>query len=198
MASVANVPNLTNWNVASAVASSGVLMWTDRIWGQNRLAGNKPRIVAACVKDSYGFLLVVACSQKFSFGHHVSNSSDPFDTYNVNGNNFSVNGYSYVISYNSRSGITFEYGFYSTQNEARAALNAAMLPQYKAVTYRLTNCTGSPTPAQAEIGTTLSIALTPSNGFAFLEPTADIYVTNNGTRIQSTFSNGTLSFVVPE
>lgn len=81
---------------------------------------------------------------------------------------------------------------YSTQEEAETALGINI-----PITYRLTNCTAPSAPQYATTGDTVTIDFTFPSGYSIVNPNSDVYVTNNGVIVPSTYSNGVLTFVMP-
>lgn len=67
----------------------------------------------------------------------------------------------------------------------------------KPITYRLTNCTAPSAPQAATAGATVSVQLQFAEGYDIVNPTSDIYVTDNGVIVPSVYSNGTLTFTMP-
>lgn len=84
---------------------------------------------------------------------------------------------------------------YDTKSDAIAALKGRV-ETGDPITYRLTNCTAPNAPEGARSGNTVTVTLVPDTGFAFIND-SDILVTNNGITVQSTFSNGVLTFTMP-
>ena len=64
------------------------------------------------------------------------------------------------------------------------------------IEYRLTNCEAPGAPTRAYQGRVVTVNFEPSENFGFLSA-ADVYVTNNGVPIESTFSGNTLTFTMP-
>lgn len=65
------------------------------------------------------------------------------------------------------------------------------------IVYRLTNCTAPSAPQSAVSGSIVNVNLQFPEGFGIINPENDVYVTNNGTRIASTYNNGLLTFTMP-
>lgn len=66
------------------------------------------------------------------------------------------------------------------------------------ITYRLTNASASSAPIEATVGDTVNVPLTFPEGYGIVNPSADAYVMNNGVLVPSTYSNGVLSFTMPD
>lgn len=66
------------------------------------------------------------------------------------------------------------------------------------ITYRLTNCTAPSAPTEAVIGDIVNISLQFTSGYGIVNPSSDVYVTNNGVVIPSQYSNGILTFTMPD
>lgn len=65
------------------------------------------------------------------------------------------------------------------------------------ITYRLTNCTAPSAPTEAVVGDNVTVIPSFSEGYGIVNP-SDIYVTCNGVTIPSTYSNGVLTFTMPD
>lgn len=65
------------------------------------------------------------------------------------------------------------------------------------ITYRPTNCSFSGAPTEATVGDTVVVPVTFPDGYGIVNE-SDIYVTNNGIVIPSTYTNGQLTFTMPE
>lgn len=66
------------------------------------------------------------------------------------------------------------------------------------ITYRLTNCSAPTAPQSARVGDTVTVPLQFTSGYGIVNPSSDIYVTNNGVIIPSQYSNGVLTFTMPD
>lgn len=92
----------------------------------------------------------------------------------------------------SRAGVDL----FDSYADAYTALSA-----YEAgypITYRLTNCTAPTAPTEAAVGTTVTVVPQFTSGYGVVNPSSDAYVTNNGVVIPSSYSNGTLTFTMPD
>lgn len=85
---------------------------------------------------------------------------------------------------------------YSSRNEALEAF-AAGIASYP-ITYRLTNCSAPTAPIEAMIGDTVEVTPSFSSNYGIINPMTDVYVMNNGVLIPSTWSNGVLTFTMPD
>ena len=89
-------------------------------------------------------------------------------------------------------------GVFSDAQSAKNAIRDLQLqPQTEPITYRLTNCSAPSAPTEAVPGTTVTVTLSPDQGFSFVNPSTDVYVTNNGTVVQSTLNGNVLTFTMP-
>lgn len=81
-----------------------------------------------------------------------------------------------------------------------AILNDGIIPIASSypITYRLTNCTASSAPVEALVGETVNVTFSFSDGYGFINPSTDVYVMNNGVLVPSNYSNGVLSFTMPD
>lgn len=66
------------------------------------------------------------------------------------------------------------------------------------ITYRLTNCVAPSAPVEATVGDTVNVPLVMQEGYEVITPSTDILVTNNGVAVPHTYSNGTISFTMPD
>ena len=93
------------------------------------------------------------------------------------------------------SNFTWNIRPYDTQQEAD---DAVMRGETGApINYNLRNCSAPGAPERADPGAQGSITLTANSGFEFLDPASDIYVTNNGVAVVSSYANGVLHFTMP-
>ncbi len=65
------------------------------------------------------------------------------------------------------------------------------------ITYRLTNCTAPDAPTRATVGATVNVDFSFPTGYGIVNPSTDVYVTNNGVVVPSTYANGILTFTMP-
>lgn len=66
------------------------------------------------------------------------------------------------------------------------------------ITYRLTNCTAPSAPTEAAVGDTVTVSPQFTSGYGIVNPSSDVYVMNNGVIVPSTWSNGVLTFTMPD
>lgn len=106
---------------------------------------------------------------------------------------FGENIYRY-LHFNLPSNFPFELETtnYATVNDFVSVVYAAY-----PITYRLTNCTAPSAPSEALVGDTVTVPLVFSEGYG-ISNTENVYVTNNGVLVPSTYSNGTLTFTMPD
>ena len=64
------------------------------------------------------------------------------------------------------------------------------------ITYRPTNCSFPNAPTEGVVDSTVVVPVTFPEGYGLVNE-ANIYVTNNGVVIPSTYSNGQLTFTMP-
>ena len=116
-------------------------------------------------------------------------------------------GIRYAVSYRALSStapIEVMAGAYNTPVEyntfADVLANETVLVYSDAypITYRLTNCTAPTAPAEAAVGDTVTVTPTFPTGYGVVNPATDAYVMNNGVLVPSTYSNGTLTFTMPD
>lgn len=65
------------------------------------------------------------------------------------------------------------------------------------ITYRLTNATTTG-PNEATVGDTVTVPLQFTTGYGIVNPATDVYVTSNGVAVPSQYSNGVLTFTMPD
>lgn len=65
------------------------------------------------------------------------------------------------------------------------------------ISYRLTNCSAPDAPQSANIGDTVNVNFTFPEGFGIVN-SSDVYVTNNGVVVPSSYANGRLTFTMPD
>ena len=82
------------------------------------------------------------------------------------------------------------------RNSASLAFSA-MLTGYP-ITYRLTNCSTPSAPMEAMVGDIVNVDVTFPQGYGIVNPSSDVYVTNNGVVVPSSYSNGRLTFTMPD
>lgn len=65
------------------------------------------------------------------------------------------------------------------------------------IVYRNTNCASSG-PTEASVGDVVQVSYSFPDGYGIVNPSTDIYVTNNGVVVPSSYVNGTLTFTMPD
>lgn len=88
------------------------------------------------------------------------------------------------------------YRIYNNLQECLVAMAGPLTPPYS-ITYRDTNCVSSG-PTEASVGDVVQVDYTFPDGYGIVNPSTDIYVTNNGVVVPSSYSNGTLTFTMPD
>lgn len=84
-------------------------------------------------------------------------------------------------------------GFETNGDMVNAFLNTTKYP----ITYRLTNASIDSAPTEAAAGEIVNASFTFPEGYGIVNTSSDIYVTNNGVLIPSTYVNGVLTFTMP-
>lgn len=117
--------------------------------------------------------------------------------------------YSYIIyyaisSFGGYSGGSIYYNnvpSYSTLEEALSAIDddvwSGSVPTQYPIQYQQTNCTLSG-PNEAAIGDTVTVSCTFPEGYGIANPSSSILVTNNGVVVDYTYSNGVITFTMPD
>lgn len=125
------------------------------------------------------------------------------NVYSIGNSHTSTLSVSYGTDYlytSQRFGIVYyvsDYPIYSNLETTLAALAGPIDNMYP-ITYRLTNCTAPSAPAEAAVGDTVNVPLVMQQGYDIVTPSTDIVVTNNGVAVPHTYSNGTISFTMPD
>lgn len=70
-------------------------------------------------------------------------------------------------------------------------------PSQYPIQYQQTNCTLSG-PDEAAVGDTVTVSCTFPEGYGIANPSSSILVTNNGVAIDYTYSNGVITFTMPD
>lgn len=120
--------------------------------------------------------------------------------YTINGNQY--HGFADATGGSSNNWDGLYTGIYSvstfdTINEFIQASNIRPITDTFTITYRDTNCTHSG-PDEASIGDTVTVSFQFTSGYGIVNPSSDVYVTNNGVVIPSQYSNGVLTFTMPD
>lgn len=110
------------------------------------------------------------------------------------------NGWYYRIDNNafitgSTSGV--QTTLFADLQTALTALTVEEVINYP-ITYRLTNCTAPSAPTEASVGDTVNVPLQFTTGYGIVNPSSDVYVTNNGVVVPSQYSDGVLTFTMPD
>ena len=95
------------------------------------------------------------------------------------------------------NGYIGEYRTTDYTNYRLSGINGVIAPTTYPITYRLTNCTAPTAPTEAAVGDTVTVPLTFPSGYGVAN-TSNAYVMNNGVLVPSTYSNGTLTFTMPD
>ncbi len=147
--------------------------------------------------DRFGYIFF--SDNPFQYGYcelGLTSGITYVDTFNSNNKPFlpNVNKYGRRSEgiYNTNDLIEFYLDPYNSLEDAIAAIADTSI-----ITYRLVNCTAPSAPQSAISGSTVNVNLQFPEGFGIINPENDVYVTNNGTRIPSTYNNGLLTFTMP-
>lgn len=142
-----------------------------------------------------------------AFGR-ISNPTELVDLVSPRYHEYTHNGVTYGIwGVQQTSGGTISSlnntGIYSTRYSSfdeilEADFHPYVISQMYPITYRLINCTAHSAPTEAAIGDTVTVPLQFTSGYGIVNPSSDVYVTNNGVVIPSTYSNGVLTFTMPD
>lgn len=121
-------------------------------------------------------------------------------TYNsgtIMANNYiSDNVSDFYRSTNATSYISLNIDVVSSLQEADS-LFAGYSERYP-ITYRLTNASIDSAPTEAAAGEIVNASFTFPEGYGIVNTSSDIYVTNDGVVIPSSYSNGVLTFTMPD
>lgn len=97
----------------------------------------------------------------------------------------------FIYGSNASLGYSAILDFYPNKAEAERALGINI-----PITYRPTNCSFPGAPTEAAVGDTVVVPVAFPDGYGLVNE-SNIYVTNNGVVIPSTYSNGQLTFTMP-
>ena len=92
------------------------------------------------------------------------------------------------------SSLSLNIDLFDSEEEALRALEIAYTFP---LTYRPTNCSFPNAPLEADVGDTVTVQVVFDEGYQLGNP-SDIYVTCDGNPVESTYSNGTLTFTMPD
>lgn len=92
------------------------------------------------------------------------------------------------------SSLSLNIDLFDSEEEALRALGIGTTYP---ITYRPTNCSFPNAPTEAAVGDTVNVSVTFPEGYGLVNE-SNIYVTNNGVVIPSTYSNGQLTFTMPD
>lgn len=102
---------------------------------------------------------------------------------------------SLASNYSTATSYVLNVELFDSRESAIAALYEAS--EYP-ITYRLTNCSIDSAPTKAAVGDTVTVQLSFTSGYGIVNPSSDVYVTNNGVLVPSTYADGTLTFIMPD
>ena len=147
-----------------------------------------PEIIVCCRHDN----AIVYTNQNIGGGPNTKTLvyNNSYGYYTSYGNN---QGHIYCSGNGEIAGLTTHF---STVEELLTAFQN--LVESYPITYRLTNCSAPSAPAEAEVGDTVNVPLVLQQGYDIITPSTDIVVTNNGVVVPHTYSNGTISFTMPD
>lgn len=106
--------------------------------------------------------------------------------------------------YTSSARLTYNQsgtGYYTDVHDTvlSAISDYGIIPADKfPITYRLTNCAAPTAPSEGAVGDTVTVTPIFPDGYGVINPTTDAYVMNNGVLVPSTWSNGVLTFTMPD
>lgn len=102
-----------------------------------------------------------------------------------------------TINYEEPRILNSAFDGYFTSRESLVAAALELVPSYPSVpiTYRLTNATTTG-PSEATVGDTVTVPLVFPSNYGVVN-SSNAYVTNNGVVIPSSYSNGVLTFTMP-
>lgn len=190
------VPHVPNYS-ASSLTNGGCYTTVYGTSGKGRFIGttNTAKMVAFYVNT---ILYVVA--QETTSGA-LSNTNDPNYVRQMSVET-AVSGYPGYYYY--RESSSFDSFIrpnpdmipFNSLSEAMELIGEQFVESYT-ITYRLTNCTAPGAPTEARVGNTVVVHVTFPDGYGLVND-SNIYVTNNGVVIPSTYSNGQLTFTMPD
>lgn len=204
MASVAPLPVVNPFTIDGVKASGFLLGNVVTRYGENcKMYGAcaTPNAYACFFNADGDFYLAVAALSSGIASLHAAFPlyRQPDDTrissseVNFARNDLGISGaYSILILFGGS--VSSPYGKYPDRSSAAAALTDALanVP----ISYRLTNCSAPSAPTVARSGQIVTVNFDPAAGCGFTSP-SDVYVTNDGVVIASTFTGNTLTFTMP-
>lgn len=96
------------------------------------------------------------------------------------------------IGFSAEGVLNAGLSIFDNINQIKAAFGIAF-----PITYRPTNCSFPNAPTEAAVGDTVIVPVTFPDGYGLVNE-SNIYVTNNGVAVPSTYSNGQLTFTMPD
>ena len=147
--------------------------------------------------DSINVGFVFAVTQDLT--RYVARSAErDYDGYMIYTETLLVSSNPTVNTYRSWiEGIPSSFIPFDTQQDAIDAVMSIYPVKYP-ITYRLTNSTAPSAPIEAAVGDTVTVPFQFPSGYGLVNPSSDVYVTNNGVIVPSQYSNGTLTFTMPD
>lgn len=154
------------------------------------LLANNPFTITDIIKSQFAGVTTYSVNSDSSGIITINNVQYYGMLYYISSRNFS--GSDVISSSFTVSGV---YTILNTCEEA--VIQSGVYGIRQPITYRLTNCTAPSAPTEAVIGDTVTVSLQFSSGYGIVNPSSDVYVTNNGVVVPSQYSNGVLTFTMP-
>lgn len=204
-----------NFSNSTQVELDTILMSSDRVYCA-AISNNSSYVNVVVINGgstSYKIIrLILLANNPFTVTSIVKEQFDGVTSYSVSSgsnsiitiNNVQYYGMLYYISADHYTGsdVTSSSftvsGVYTILNTCEeAVIQSGVHGIRQPITYRLTNCTAPSAPTEAVIGDTVTVPLQFSSGYGIVNPSSDVYVTNNGVVVPSQYSNGVLTFTMP-
>lgn len=142
-------------------------------------------------------------SGEYQFANNQDGTINPsIDTRPITAHTIYTRDYFCQYVSTGNTGLTFDAtGIYNvskfdTLSDALDAISIRPISSNYPITYRLTNCTAPDAPSEASIGSTVTVPFVFPDGYGIVN-NENVYVTNNGVIVPSTYSDGVLTFEMP-
>lgn len=154
--------------------------------------------------DSYYYIAMMTYSETYPLTRAIYTNDYYSSSYHLNAYSFQRYEPGVNLVFNDNLGqmiqslLNSSIPLYNTKQEALAAMNDGIWDTIRyPITYRPTNCSFPNAPTEAAVGDTVVVPVTFPDGYGLVNE-SNIYVTNNGVVIPSAYSNGQLTFTMPD
>lgn len=154
--------------------------------------------------DVYYYIAVMTYSENWPLSNVVYANDYYSSVYHLKGYTLhhytagSSNLVSNTLGQIMQSSLNGDIPVYTSQEEALRAMDDGIWNSIRyPITYRPTNCSFPGAPTEAAIGDIVVVPVSFPDGYGLVNE-SNIYVTNNGVVIPSSYSNGQLTFTMPD